>query len=112
MKRTLSVFLGLAIASASMVAMADVSFAKSKKQICVAYAKKEATRYANRSVGTGLVAGGAGGAFLGGLLNGKKGVVPGLAIGAVGGTMLGAINGAEKKKRIYYLALEDCMDNY
>lgn len=112
MKRTLSVILGLALASASMVATTDVSFAKSPRQICKAYAKKQADHYANGSVGTGLVAGATGGALLGGLLNGKKGVVPGLAFGAVGGTMLGAINGAEKKKQIYYLAYQDCMDNY
>ena len=112
MKRTLSVILGLALASASMVATADVSYAKSARTICKAYAKRQANHYANHSVGTGLVAGAASGAFLGGLLNGKKGVVPGLAFGAVGGTMLGAINGAEKKKRIYRLAYEDCMDNY
>lgn len=112
MNRTLTVILGLAIASASMVATADVSFAKTKKQICRDYGNKQATKYANKSVGTGLVAGGAGGALLGGLLNGKKGVVPGLAFGAVGGTMLGAINGAEKKKQVYWMAYEDCMDNY
>ena len=112
MKRTLSIVLGLALASASMVATADVSFAKSPRQICKAYAKKQANHYANHSVGTGLVAGGAGGALLGGLLNGKKGVVPGLVIGGVGGTMLGAINGAEKKRQIYEMAFEDCMDNY
>ncbi len=112
MNRTLSVILGLAIASASMVATADVSFAKTKKQICKTYATKEANRYANRSVGTGLVAGGVGGAFLGGLFNGKKGVFPGAAFGAVGGTMVGAINGQEKKKQVYWMAYEDCMDNY
>lgn len=112
MKRTFAVILGLTFASATMLATADVSFAKSQRQICKAYAQKQANKYANKSVGTGLVAGGVGGAFLGVFLNGKKGAVPGAAFGAVGGTMLGAINGQEKKKQIYYLAFEDCMENY
>jgi uncharacterized protein YcfJ len=112
MKRTLSVLMSLALASAVLVTTSDASFARSRKETCRIYAKKEANHYANASVGTGLVAGAAGGALLGTIFNGHKGTVPGAIVGGVGGTFVGAINGAEKKKRVYRAAYQDCMANY
>lgn len=111
MKRIFSILLSLGLATATLVASTDASFAMSRKKSCQIYAKKEANHYANRSVGTGLVAGAAGGALFGTLLNGKKGTVPGLAFGAVAGGLGGAINGAERKRRVYQEAYADCMYN-
>jgi Glycine zipper len=112
MTRLYSTLLTAGLAATMLVATAETSFARSRNAVCTAYAKKEANHYTNRSVGTGLVAGAAGGALFGTLLNGNKGTVPGLLIGGVAGTTLGAINGAEKKRRVFRMAYQDCMNNY
>jgi hypothetical protein len=112
MKRSLSIILGLALASASMVATADMSYAKSRKQTCAKYAQRQADNVVNRSVGTGAVLGAGTGLFLGGVSRGNRGLLPGLAIGAIGGSVVGAISGTEKRKRVYRAAYYDCMNNY
>ena len=112
MKRFTSIALAFAIAATSLGATADMSFAKSKKAYCKSYAREEADNYVgNGDVATGLVVGGGTGLAIGGLLKGNKGLLPGLAIGAVGGTMLGAISTAEKRKKIYKIAYNECMYN-
>ena len=112
MKRSFAIILSLAVASASMVATADMSYAKSRKQTCARYAQRQADNVVNRNVGTGAVLGGGTGLLIGGLSNGGRGLLPGLAIGAIGGGVVGAISGTEKRKRVYRAAYYDCMNNY
>lgn len=112
MKRSLSILLSLAVASSTMIATADMSFAKSRKQTCQRFAQRQADNVVNRSVGTGAVVGGGTGLLIGGLSSGNRGLLPGLAIGAIGGGVVGAISGTEKRKRVYRAAYYDCMNNY
>lgn len=112
MKKFMSVALSAALASTMLIATADESFARSRKQQCSIYAKRQADNVVNRDVGAGLALGAGGGLLLGGLANGNRGLLPGLAIGAIGGTVVGAISGTEKRKRVYRAAYYDCMNNY
>ena len=108
MKRTASVFLSLGLAAATLVTTADMSFARNRVAYCKNYAREESRHVGNADVGTGLVAGAAGGALIGALV-GRRSVVPGLAIGAVGGTVAGAVSGSERRRRVYQSAYADCM---
>jgi hypothetical protein len=112
MKRSFSILLGLALATSMMAVTASESFARGRTTTCKIYAKRQADRNVNRSVGTGLVLGSGTGLLIGGVTRGHRGLLPGLAIGAIGGGVLGAISGTEQRKRIYRRAFNDCMNNY
>ncbi len=112
MKKLASIALSLALASSMVAATTTESFARSRSAQCKIYAKRQADHVVNQSVGSGLALGAGTGLLIGGLTNGNRGLVPGLAIGAIGGGMVGAISGTEKRKRVYRAAYYDCMNNY
>ncbi len=112
MKKLVSIALSAALATAMLATSAEQSFARSRSEQCRVYAKRQADHVVNHSVGTGLALGAGTGLLVGGLTNGNRGLVPGLAIGAIGGGMVGAISGTEKRKRVFRVAYADCMGNY
>jgi hypothetical protein len=112
MKKFITIAMSAALASVMLIASADQSFARSRSTQCKVFAKRQADHMVNQSVGTGLALGAGTGLLIGGLSNGKKGLVPGLAFGAIGGSIVGAISGTEKRKRVFRAAYADCMNNY
>ncbi len=109
MKKFVTIAMSAALASVMLIASADQSFASSRSTKCKIYAKRQSEHMVNRSVGTGVALGAGTGLFIGGITNGNKGLVPGLALGAIGGGVVGAISGTERRKRVYRNAYADCM---
>ena len=114
MNRTFKVLMSLGLAASFMALTVDESFARSRASKCRAYAREEAARFGDRSVGEGALVG----AGLGGLFGGVTGngagsnIITGVIAGGVGGAVVGGISGNSKKARVYRAAYSECMNDY
>jgi uncharacterized protein YcfJ len=114
MNRFFKLSLASLLALGTLAATADSSFAYSRRGYCQAYARHATRHVGGDQVVTGLALGAATGGIFGALTGQGHGsnIATGLAIGGVGGGMLGAASGSEERRRAYFEAYQECMDNY
>ena len=114
MKKILTITVATLLASATLIATATESQARSRQSICRAEARAAARHVGGDRVAQGAIAG----AALGGLFGAVTGhgaasnTLTGVAAGGVGGGVLGAATTPDAQRRAYAEAYQDCMDNY
>lgn len=114
MKKIITIAAVGLLASATLIASAGESQARSRQSICRAEARQAARQHGGDRVGNGALAGAAVGGLFGAVTGGGalSNTLTGVAAGGVGGGLLGAATGPGAQRQIYWAAYQDCMDNY